>query len=120
MIDRRAFFRRTGLVLGAALVLDPLELIERLAPRRLYVPGGLVVPETITLASPFGPRVDNQATTVAELNALMKRVYSEPITALGDPHFEKLFRQHLDDHRGIVTAERAIEMNHYLELRARA
>ena len=70
MMDRRSFLTRLGVLTAAAAVMDPAELIERLAPRKLYVPGAEFI-----RASPFGPRVT--VTSVAELNALMKQVYGK-------------------------------------------
>ena len=38
-MDRRSFLARLGMLTAAAAVMDPEELIDHLAPRRLYVPG---------------------------------------------------------------------------------
>lgn len=48
-MNRRDFLR-VGALLGAATVVDPLELADMLAPRRLYVPG-IVMPGTATVSS---------------------------------------------------------------------
>lgn len=80
MMDRRTFLTRLSILTAAAAVMDPAELIERLAPRRLYVPGADFGP-----VSPFGERV--HATTVAELDALLKQVYSADVLRLADDDY---------------------------------
>lgn len=38
-MNRRTFLRAGGIITLAPLVVDPLELLDMLRPRRLYVPG---------------------------------------------------------------------------------
>lgn len=38
-MNRRRFLRASGIITLAPLIVDPLELADMLAPRRLYVPG---------------------------------------------------------------------------------
>lgn len=38
-MNRRSFLRASGIITLAPLVVDPAELLDMLAPRRLYVPG---------------------------------------------------------------------------------
>lgn len=103
-MDRRDFLTRLGLLSAAAVLMDPAELIERLAPRRLLVPGADFAPAEL---SPFGARVT--ATTTADLTRLMKEIYGaevlRPLAADGDYIFAA--NGYTFDRRGALRRDRS-------------
>lgn len=84
-MNRREFLRRSAIIAAGVIAADQLELLERLSPRRLF-PGADFTP---IADSPFGPLVTREITTTAELDRLIKEVYSQPLysASLGDMEF---------------------------------
>lgn len=74
-MHRRDFLLRLGQAAALAAVMDPLELIERLAPRRLYVPGADFTSRLIVAGNPM---------TDAKFVRLLKQIYLSPVVRVDD------------------------------------
>lgn len=64
-MNRRDFLRNAAIIAAGAIAADQLELLERLAPRRLYWPG-----------ADFGPQT--HFVTLDQWDALLRDTYSDP------------------------------------------